>query len=54
MRANRVYVKVLLHRARSILSRLLTARGMGPVGLQDQSNEAPRTVHISTESKAIL
>jgi RNA polymerase sigma-70 factor (ECF subfamily) len=54
MRANRVYVKVMLQRARSILSRLLTARGMGPVGLQDQSNEAPRTVHISTESKAIL
>jgi len=54
MRTNQVHVKVLLHRARSNLSKMLNARGMAPAKLKDQSGADRSAVAASIKAKVVL
>jgi RNA polymerase sigma-70 factor (ECF subfamily) len=53
MRTNQVHVKVLLHRARSNLFKMLNARGMAPK-LKDQSGADRGAAPVSIKAKVVL
>jgi RNA polymerase sigma-70 factor (ECF subfamily) len=48
MHTNQVYVKVLLHRARSNLSKMLIARGMDLTKLKDREGRTPNLTKMKT------
>jgi RNA polymerase sigma-70 factor (ECF subfamily) len=54
MRTNQVHVKVLLHRARSNLFKILNARGMAPAKLKDQSGAHHNAVPVSVKAKVVI
>jgi RNA polymerase sigma-70 factor (ECF subfamily) len=54
MRTNQVHVKVLLHRARSNLFKMLNARGMTPAKLEEQSGADRGAAPVSIKSKVVL
>ena len=54
MRTNQVHVKVLLHRARSNLSKMLNARGMAPAKLKEQSGADRSVAPVPTKAKVVL
>jgi RNA polymerase sigma-70 factor (ECF subfamily) len=54
MRTNQVHVKVLLHRARSNLFKMLNARGMAPAELKHQSGVPRNAVPVSVKAKVVL
>lgn len=49
MRTNQVHVKVLLHRARAVLSGMLPARGAGPAGLNNRPANGRQPTRTSKE-----
>jgi RNA polymerase sigma-70 factor, ECF subfamily len=54
MRTNQVHIKVLLHRARANLSKMLNARGRAPAKLKDQSGADRRAAPVSIKAKVVL
>src|SRR5262249_47747604 len=54
MSTNRIHVKVLLHRARSNLFKVLNARGMAPAEYKDQSGADRSAAPVSIKAKVVL